>query len=224
MRRKVFRFCRRLLRIDRPSGTRIPAGQVRWGDLGRRPIATRAEATGRGGWPLDAKFGAFLARHAADLTGDVAEVGDDTLVRRYSASAQSVTVIPYFEIGGTGKSAARKFDCIVARDLLRFCEDPQARLRRIRARLKPGGRLLLSLTTVAAVDSAVRDRWRFTEEGTKALFQRLGGFDVTAESVGNISIATAVFHGMGIDDLPGGSLGDDNPSFALEVYVRAVRA
>lgn len=198
---------------------------VKWGDLGRAPIARAEFINARGGAIADRHFEQCVRRFAADLAGDLAEFGDDVLLRRYRACPQStITVLDPATIEKPPDGDTACFDCVVAQDVLRFSPDPREGLEALAALVRPGGVLLTSLTGVAPALDDLRDRWRFTVEGARTLFARNDRLELTdLLSCGGIEAATAVLHGMGQDDLRDGSAPRTDHAFPVSIFVRAVR-
>jgi hypothetical protein len=116
-----------------------------------------------------------------------------------------------------------RFDCLIARDILRYSDDPLELLAATRGLVKEGGVLFLSLTGVAPVQAEAEDRWRFTKAGARHLFARVGGFDLThIEPCGSLRAATAVLHGLGCADLEISEVDRQDPRYPVEIMVRAV--
>jgi glycosyltransferase involved in cell wall biosynthesis len=233
------RLIRRLAKVRRRTRTRlkklgrsllqrqdlaipVPAGQVRWGDLGVAPLCRPALVNGRGGSITDRHFDRCIRRFSEDIAGDTAEIGDDVYLRRYrSANLRSSTVVESDSFGQS--EATDQFDCLIAQDVLRFSENPGITLQAMASRLKPGGVLLTSLTAIAPIIPGASDRWRYTEDGARLLFEASGCLCLTdLDIMGGLRTATAVLHGLGVDDL--GTVEERGASdIPVNIFVRAVK-
>jgi glycosyltransferase involved in cell wall biosynthesis len=219
--RPLRRALRQQFRAEGPRN-----GTVRWGDLGRSPIAVPGHVNARGGSIPDHHFELGLKQFAHDLRGDCAEFGDDVLLRRHCAcpAATFAVLDPGRIYEGVAWTKKAQFDCILAHDMLRFCANPFAALTRLAELLKPGGRLLASLSGVAPTLDDPRDRWRFTTEGAQRLFAHSKDLVLTdIQPWGGLDVASAVLHGMGLDDLPAGSRDRLDKTFPVTIFVRAER-
>ena len=200
----------------------VPPGQVRWGDLGIAPLCRPALVNGRGGSITDRHFDRCVRRFSGDIAGRAAELGDDVHLRRNRSDRLISTTILRADGFGEGE-ANRQFDCLIAQDVLRFSDEPAAALQAMAGRLNPGGVLLTSLTALAPIIPAAGDRWRFTEESAHLLFEandclRLTDLDI----LGGLRTATAVLHGLGVDDI--GTIEDGGArDIPVSIFVRAVK-
>ena len=204
----------------------VPPGQVRWGELGGAPLSRPVSLNSRGGAIADRHFDTCVRRFAEDVAGDAAEIADDVHLRRYrSDRLLSSTVLKpgcFDELPGSGPADA--FDCVIAPDLVRFSRDPASCLQAIARSLKPGGVLHTSLTAIAPVVPGGGDRWRFTEEGARLLFENSGGLCLThLEVVGGLRTATAVLHGLGVNDLAPYRDDAGASDLPVSIFVRAVK-
>jgi SAM-dependent methyltransferase len=148
----------------------------------KRPTRARVESN------------AWLARHAADVTGAVLSIGsghDRDKVggryRDYFPLADSYTTSEVsaefgcdlvLDVRAMPELGDGAFDCVYCSGVLEHVDDFQASLREITRVLKPGGVLLLGLPFRQAIHGAPYDFWRFTVHGIQFLLR--DDYDVVA--------------------------------------------
>jgi glycosyltransferase involved in cell wall biosynthesis len=228
MRSLVGRFARQTFRAAAPtSSSFIRAGEVRWGDLGRRSIGDNAAAGGRGGPIAVTYLEHYLKLHAYRVAGDVGEFGDDVLARRYGGDGvHSVTILDpsLVDLAGDPHETAGTFDCLLAVDMIRFAVDAKRAVGNLFAMLRHGGVLLASVPGMMPALSDERDRWRWTEQGARHLFVDVFGPDaVSVTAYGSLRAATATLHHMGVKDLGSSDLITTDPKFSVQIVVLAER-
>jgi SAM-dependent methyltransferase len=166
----------------------------------------------------------LLTRHAADITGRVLAAEDGGYAARL-AGAAAVTRV---EIGSDATRCdlpedPAGFDCILLPDALHRVLAPEAVLRALHARLRPGGVLLATLAGAARRTDGTTC-WRFTPYSARLLFAAVFGESaVTVSSRGNVLMAVAHAHRLPCAELGPQALGTDDPAFPLMIGVRAVR-
>lgn len=190
------------------------------------------------GTPIDRYYiERFLADHASDLHGRVLEVGDDAYSRRFGGSrviGQDVlhvddsnaraTIVG--DLGTPGLLPAGSFDAIILTQTLQYVFDLPTALHQIRASLRPGGVLLLSVPGVAPISlDAWRDNyyWRFTAKSVeRMLATEFDPAKVTVSPLGNLYAATAFLHGACAEEADSKKLEPVMPEYAITIVARAV--
>lgn len=185
------------------------------------------------GTPVDrVPIEGFLARHAADVRGDVLEVLDDTYARRLGAGR--LGRVDVLDIDATNPAAtivadlcapdaleAARFDCVILTQVLQYVADPAVALANVRRSLRPGGVLLLTVPSLSRLDArnAAVDRWRFMPAGVELLLGDLFD-DVEVDAPGNLTSAAAGLLGLAAEEVgPRGAARE--PRFPLVVTARA---
>jgi SAM-dependent methyltransferase len=192
------------------------------------------------GTPIDRYYiDPFLAEHAGDIKGRVLEVATDRYTRRFGGAAVTssdvlhvdarhpgVTIVGDFVTGAGLQSAT--FDCIICTQTLQFIYDIHAAMATLHRILKPGGVLLLSVSTIAQVSREDMERWgdywRMTSRAVRRLLEEQ--FDTNAIEVragGNVLAAVAFLHGLAVEDLRAAEIDAVDPQYELVVCARAVR-
>lgn len=228
-----------------------------WRRTRRRPLAAGSGLSGLR--PLSAIWGLdrgtpieryyveqFLAKHAADIRGDVLEMGDPRYTRRFGGDRVRRSEVLHIGPGNpdatligdlvTGTGIPRNaFDCFIVVITFFLIYDVRAAIRTCYEALKPGGVLLAHFTGIARrlPDddhwgppgwSGEGDLWRFTSVSAR----RLCAEAFTAESMevvtyGNVRSAAASLYGLACEDLLPEELNYHDPNFELAICVRAVR-
>jgi SAM-dependent methyltransferase len=206
---------------------------VRWGSFRRLVPLGRGGA--RGAAVDRAYVEAFVARHAGDLRGRVLEVGSHAVVKPHSAAVDRLDIVDVdpragdativADVADEGSLPRDSFDCVVFTQSLQYVRDPVAALRNVHASLVPDGVLLCSVPGVAPVDpERADDAWRFTPVGLARLLAEVFGGDVApVECAGNAVSATALLHGLAVEDLPAGTFDAVDARCPVVVFARAVK-
>jgi hypothetical protein len=231
------RVTRRALAVMRVSR---PPGLVRFGDLRRLSPLSRRWGYDRG-LPVDRHYiEGFVGRHAADIRGNVLEIGDDSLTWRFGREAVTRADVLNVKAGdpkttfvgdlADGRSLpSERFDCIVFTETLHLLYDFQAGLRTLHRILKPGGVLLTTfpgITKVARPDDWGDSwYWSFTELAARRFFgETFPGASVEFETWGNVLSATAFLWGLAAEELKPEELEFRDPEYPVTITVRAMKA
>jgi hypothetical protein len=210
---------------------------VSFGDLRRVEPIGRRFGFDRG-HPIDRRYiESFLDEHRADIAGRVLEVGDRGYTERFGGDR--VTRSDVFDLprnpaatltgdlGADAQLPAQAFDCLIVCQTLLFVYDVQRAMRNLRAALRPGAVLLLTVPGISQVVRENMDRegdyWRFT---TRSLHQlACDAFDrsrVAVRSQGNVLACVAFLHGLAQEELTDDELAACDPDYPLIVTLRAV--
>ena len=218
----------------------VPAtGKVNFGDLRRLEPLTRSFGYHRG-QPIDRYYiNKFLERHAADILGNVVEIGDDRYTKRFGGDKvvssdildqdhpdSTPTIIA--DLANAGHIESNRFDCIIITQTLQFIYDIHAAVQTLHRILKPGGVVLASIPSISPICRYDMDRWgdywRCTSASVRRLFADLFGADnLHVEAYGNVLVGTAFFYGMAAEDLTTEELDFKDRDFEALVTVRAVK-
>jgi SAM-dependent methyltransferase len=185
-----------------------------------------------------------------DIRGRVLEIGEDKYTRRFGTIYEGegdapdgyVTAVdilhgdesnPTATIVGdlaTGEGIpSDAFDCVICPQTLLLIYDVQAAIRTIHRILKPGG---VALVTVPGISQLCRpdfdlwgDYWRFTSLSVRRLFEEVFPAEkLTVEAHGNVLVATALLHGIVVEDLRREELDAHDSDYEVTIAARAVKA
>lgn len=210
------------------------ARQPRWGNLRRRRPFSDSFGFERG-TPVDRWYiERFLAENAADVRGDVLEVGEDRYTTRFGASRTRSHVVDVDE-SNTGATIVADlcernalprsgFDCFVLVQTLQFLPDVARAAENAFAALRPGGTLLVTAPSVSRLEpeQADRDLWRFSPAGLELVLRRACP-EATVDVIGygNLVAAVAFLEGIAAEELDTRELERADPDFPLVVCGRA---
>jgi SAM-dependent methyltransferase len=169
-----------------------------------------------------------LSHHAKLITGDVLEVKSAVYTHRYGVGDIRSHVLD-IDPDNTGATiigdlcdpeilSPHTFDCVILTQTLQFIEDPRAGLRNLWNSLRPRGALLVTVPCLARVDPELpeSDLWRWTPAGLKALFvECFAGASIEVSGRGNLVVALSTLLGLGVTDLRGSELDDDDADFPV---------
>ena len=192
---------------------------------------------GSRGTPIDRLYiEEFLLAHRADIRGRVLEMGDATYSRRFGGSnvthqdvlhvsgSPDATIRGDLETPGTLPAAA--FDCIIFTQTLQLLFDVRTALNELRASLRPGGVLLLTVPGITPIDRFEWSEswyWSFTRSSIgqllKASFQPE---NVHIEARGNLYAATAFLHGACLQEVSRSKLQPVDEAYPVTITARAV--
>jgi SAM-dependent methyltransferase len=230
--RAYVRLRRRLLGIPAP-------GSVNFGDLRRVTPVSRHFGVDRG-TALDRYYiEHFLQRHADDVRGRVLEVGENNYTRRYGGDRVTHSDVLHVQDGNPQATiigdladapqiADATFDCIVLTQTLHMIYNARAAVRTLHRILKPGGVLLLTVPGITQVPHgtvwAHTWYWAFTELSVhRMLGEVFSDENLALESGGNVLAATALLHGLAVEELAADELDTLDRDYPLIIAARALR-
>lgn len=222
------------------GGRGIPPGQVSFGDFGGTEPIGRAFGGDRGK-PLDRYYiEDFLHRHAADIRGRVAEIGEDLYtsaiggerVRRCEIVDAPESRNPHAAYLGdlqTGEGLPKNaFDCILLVQTLHMLYDVRGAVDTAHRALAPGGVVLATvpgITSIDAQDGPGKWFWPMTQTAARRVFaDRFGADNVSVEQYGNVLAATAFLQGLAREEVPREKLDVVDPLYPVITGVRARKA
>jgi glycosyltransferase involved in cell wall biosynthesis/SAM-dependent methyltransferase len=213
-------------------------GRVRFGSLRRLTPISRTFGFDRG-LPIDRYYiERFLSVHAADIRGDVLEIGDDTYTRRFGADRVAKSEVlhvsegnPKATIVGDLTSAAHipadSFDCVILTQTLHLIYDARGALQTLHRILKPGGVLLATFPGISQIsDERWRESWHwaFTQLSARRMFEEVfPAANVSVEVAGNVLAAIAFLHGLAAEELRQDELDYRDAHYQVSILVRAVK-
>ncbi|MRR49784.1 MAG: methyltransferase domain-containing protein [Rhodocyclaceae bacterium] len=191
------------------------------------------------GQPIDRHYiEAFLAANAAEIRGEVLEVGSPAYTHRYGTSQVTRSLV----LNGVGGDAILNMDlsrtadvpegmadCFICTQTFNFIFDVQAAVHSSFRLLRPGGTLLATVAGITQISGYDRERWgdywRFTECSMKALLAPVFGDRFEVRVWGNLHAATALLQGQAIEDLERPELLDvADPDYPVVITAVARRA
>jgi SAM-dependent methyltransferase len=181
----------------------------------------------------------FLLRHSADIHGRAVEIGQNLYMKQFGgeriAHADVLDFVARPEVtllADLNEAPAipdDSFDCIICTQTLMCLYNPAAAVRTCFRTLAPGG---VALVTVSGISQIVPpkmtggsdDFWRFTCASAHKLFANVfGAENITVESFGNVLTATALLHGLVVEELTPEEFAYNDPNYPVIVAVRAVK-
>ncbi len=108
-----------------------------------------------------------ILRRALDCKIDAIEI-DPTMAEKAREHCRDLVIADLDHIDWAQTFAQRRYDAIIAADVLEHLRDPERALRHLRTRLKPGGKLYISLPNIAyagMIFGLLEDDFRYRAEG-----------------------------------------------------------
>jgi SAM-dependent methyltransferase len=191
------------------------------------------------GQPVDRYFiEHFLATHAADIRGQVLEVGDNAYTRQYGGDRVIVSDVLHVDeddpaatiVADLAKGEnipSNAFDCVIVTQTLHLIYDVHAAVRTLHRILKPGGVVLATLPSISSVGDVRWEStwyWGFTHLSATRLFhEAFPDGNVTVEHYGNVLSASAFLYGLGSHELSREELDYRDDHYQVTIAVRAVK-
>ena len=216
-----------------------PMSWVRFGQLRRLTPISREFGYDRG-LPIDRYYiEQFLSTHAADIQGQVLEIGDDTYTYQFgddrithsdvlhvTPDNPKATLVGDLTHADHLPSAA--FDCIILAQTLHLIYDVRAALTTLERILKPGGVLL---ATFPGLSQKSQDEWGqywcwgFTSRSAHYLFQEtFSTAELQIETYGNVLAAISFLEGLATHELTQAELDYCDPCYELLLTVRVLKS
>jgi glycosyltransferase involved in cell wall biosynthesis len=222
----------------RGSDSEPGVGRVRFGSLRRLTPISRDFKFDRGK-PIDRFYiEQFLAKHKADIRGNVLEIGDDLYTRQFGndkvakvdivhASEGNPKVTIVADLTNAGQIPDDTFDCILLVQTLQFIYDTRATLNTVFRILKPGGVLLVTVPGIihrCGEEPQNFQYWNFTTHSLRKLLDdTFLHAKINIVSHGNVLTTTAFLHGLAVEELRMHELRFDDPEYELIITVHAVK-
>jgi Methyltransferase domain len=236
--RRVLRGVRTLLRCYPPwqrLGRPPVPGRVRFGGLRRLTPISRNFGWERGG-PIDRYYvEGFLARHSEHIRGRVLEIQDASYTRRFGGERVSTSDV--LDVAEDNRQAtihadltradyvpSEAFDCIILTQTLHVIYDVHSVTQTLYRILKPGGVLLATFPGISQVDWTDQWYWSLTSRTARGLFEEVfPEGSVVVETHGNVLVATAFLHGLGVAELREEELDFRDPDYQFLIAIKAVK-
>lgn len=209
-------------------------GEVDFGDFARiRPLST--DFGFLRGTPVDRHYiGRFLAANAAAITGDGLEAGGRDYLDQYGHDLGHVDVVNseggpdatiVGDLGTPGLLGENRYDCIVLTQVLQYIYDLPAAAAQLRAALKPGGTLLITVPAISPMEQRPWDwYWTFNIKAMQRLFgEAFGPAQVTVTAHGNAFAATCFIQGIAVEDVGSEWLEQLDDTFPVLLTMKAVK-
>ena len=208
---------------------------ARW-TLRRRPGPLSAHWGFDRGTPIDRWYiDRFLESHAADIRGDVLEIGDARYTDRWGSGVRSSDVLdataqnPETVVANLEQPSTvpeERYDCLIATQVLQYIFDLDAAVESLHRALRPGGVCLVTVPVISRLDISApyKEYWRLTDESARRLFERRFGADTLDVAMrGNLRAALLFLLGVASEEVSPVQLRGDLPAFPLILTVRAVK-
>ncbi|WP_095203409.1 methyltransferase [Mesorhizobium carmichaelinearum] len=215
-------------------------GTVDFGDFSGVEPLSRSFGGDRG-TPLDRYYiESFLRRHADDVSGDVAEIGDAVYTHRFggdrvmrseiidSPQSNNPGATMRVDLQNVEAIVANRFDCMIVTQTLHMIYDIRGAVAAIHHALAPGGVVLATVPGITSID--VQDGpekwfWAMTQSAARRLFaERFGPSQVQVQQFGNVLAATAFLQGLAFEEVDRKGLDVIDPLYPVITGIRAVKS
>jgi SAM-dependent methyltransferase len=181
----------------------------------------------------------FLQAHALDIRGRTVEIGESVYTRQFGSdrvvkadvldfvSGPEVTVRA--DLAHAPSLSDDSFDCFLCTQTLQYVYEVGDAVKTIFRTLTSGGVALVTLPGISQIapknmTGGAEDYWRFTAASSKKLFSDVfGAENVDVQSYGNVLVATALLHGLVLEELSADELEHNDPDYPVIVTVRATK-
>lgn len=227
---------RRLITRYTRSKQRPRVGSIDFGDLGTTEPICREFGNFRGR-PLDRFYiENFLSDAAPVIAGRVLEVGERTYTERFGSGVTESDMCNYFDLPDATWVADltdapqipdNTYDCVIITQTLQLIYDAQAAVATLHRILKPGGTVLCTIPGISQLGDprwAAQWYWNFTQHSAQRMFDDVfGPGPVTVDVHGNVLVATAFLHGVGLGELTREQLDVIDPEYPVILAVTATK-
>jgi SAM-dependent methyltransferase len=183
----------------------------------------------------------FLAAHAQDIRGCVAEIGGDEYARLFGGDrVERLEVLDLdqnnpkctlaLDLADPASAPENQFDCILCVQTLFEIYDHTGAVISLQKMLKAGGVLLVTLPGICQrvrgrmLGGAGEDCWRYTAESANRLLAlAFGDANVAVSTYGNVMAATALLHGLVASELRRDELDFHDPDYEVLITAKAVK-
>lgn len=214
-------------------------GGVDFGDLNRLTPISNDWGFDRG-TAIDRHYiEEFLAVHAADIAGDVLEIGEPKYSPRFGGDRirrldvlhihegqPNVTIVA--DLTRPQDFEPAQFDCVVLTQTLNIIYDAHAVVRSVHRLLRPGGVVLATFPGISKFSRGDAENWgynwAFTNMSARRMFGDVfGAANVELEAVGNVMVATAFLYGLAAEELPPEVLAHRHRDYEVLLRLRVTR-
>ncbi len=180
----------------------------------------------------------FLQAYKSAIRGKVLEVGDRYYTEKFGTGVEKSYVLHFgsngigdeFDFVGDlrdGKGIKNDFyDCIILTQVLDFVEDIRETPDILINALKPGGKLLISVSGISAICRYDMDKygqyWNFTDKSIRKMFMR-NDTECDVWTKGNCKVACAFLQGMSYTELSEQELQDTDEDFQVVIFAVVTR-
>jgi SAM-dependent methyltransferase len=190
------------------------------------------------GTPVDRLYiDSFLASSRDLIRGKVLEVAEDTYTKKYGHDVTATDVLHYEAvpgatlIGDLSKPATlpeNRFDCFICTQTIHVIYNFQDAIRGAWRLLKPGGKLLCTLSGIAQISRYDMDRWgdywRFTTLSAQRSFDDVfGAGKVIVDYGGNCYAAINFLRGIALEELDQKKLTIKDANYPIVITIIATK-
>lgn len=218
-----------------------PPGWVRLGSLRRVTPISRVWGCDRGR-PIDRYYiERYLSDHAADIHGNVLEIGDSRYTHCYGGDRVTKSDVLHVKEGNPEATIvadlshapeipSNTFDCIIITQTLHLIYDVRATIQTLYRILKPKGVALVTFPGISQISHLAEKGWAnswywsFTTNSAHRLFEEVfPAENVEVAAHGNVLSAIAFLHGLGAGELCRKELDHYDPDYQLLITVKSVK-
>ncbi len=188
------------------------------------------------GKPIDRYYiEQFLDQNRDCVQGTCLEVTDKTYTRWYGGNKVNksdvldiMTNNPeatiYADIRKMDHVASNQYDCIILTQVLGLIDDLDAAIGECYRILKPGGTMLVTVSSLAPLCTEMKDYWRFTSFSARYLFEKhFNPEDLIVESYGNVLAGQCFWVGLCTEEMGTAELDFNDPYFPVITAVKATK-
>lgn len=200
-------------------------------DMNTNPVG-KIYGSDRGGSICRYYIDTFLNKYSSVIKGRVLEIGDRHYTEKFGIEIDESYVLHFEDdyqqnqydfIGDLrdGKGIQKNFyDCIICTQVLDFVEDIRDTPDILIGALKPGGKLLISVSGISTICRYDMDKygqyWNFTDRSIRNMFTR-NDTECEVWTKGNCKAACAFLQGMGYTELTKEELEDTDEDFQIVI-------
>ena len=213
-----------------------PRGSVNFGDLSSMKPVSRNWGLDRG-LPVDRFYvESFLRKYAADIQGEVLEVGDDRYTLDFGKDRVTRSDILHYREGNRLATIvadltkadhidSNRFDCVICVQTLQCIYDLRSAVGTMHRILKPGGVLFATFPGITSLGNKNWIEswcWSMTSISARKLFEEFFPEEnLIIEHFGNLLAATSFLHGLASEELSQEILEYCDSAFPLIIGVLA---
>lgn len=177
----------------------------------------------------------FLTDHRKDIKGTVMEIAEKRYIKIFPEDISEAVIL---HVNGWGENAIKgnlatgegiienSVDCMICTQTIQFIYDIHSVIKNIHKLLKPGGRVLLTASSISQISlydyKNWGEYWKFTDQSMKKLMLEAFEEDqVEVCSYGNMKAAIAFMYGMCQEELEVSDLEYADEQFPMIVAAAA---
>ena len=187
------------------------------------------------GKPVDRYYiESFIEENKKHIKGVCLEITDNEYTKKYGKHVTKSDVLDintgnkqaniYGDLQDVSHIPDNTYDCFILTQTLLMIDDYEAAIRESKRILKPGGVMLVTLSTLSPVWNIKHHMWRFTGASANYIFGKyFSRKKYEVNTYGNALTGQAFWVGMAIEDLTKEELEYNDPHFPVVVTIKATK-